>query len=101
MLYNYNMYSYIGGEVIMKKLISILLTFVMVLSCMSFTVSASYDPVAHAEEFATYDAADFDPFAGKETVVVSIIGGSLTCGDGSNYQQYWGKTLVEKYLPAK
>lgn len=85
----------------MKKLISILLTFVMVLSCMGFTVSASYDPVVHAEEFATYDAADFDPFAGKDTVVVSIIGGSLTCGDGTNYQQYWGKTLVEKYLPAK
>lgn len=75
----------------MKKLLSILLTFILTISCVSFTALADYNSATHAEEFAKYDAADYDPFAGKDTVVVSIIGGSLTCGDGTKLSTVLGQ----------
>ncbi|GHV44356.1 hypothetical protein FACS189492_0540 [Clostridia bacterium] len=40
------------------------------------------------------------PFAGKSSVTVATIGGSLTAGDGAvDYSKGWAQTLVREYLP--
>ena len=45
-------------------------------------------------------AESFDPFAGKDNVTLSMLGGSLTSGDGSYYStRGWANKLYEEYYP--